>query len=375
MKKSTALPLSNTNRKMAGMLLVLLAVAMLFTGNSRSVLAAEEGPKAVYVMTNETTGNAIMVYNRGADGSLTPAGTVATNGTGTGAGLGSQGGLILAENNRWLFAVNAGSNSISSFEVRPDGLHLMGTYDSQGTQPTSLTTYGNLVYVLNVGDNGNLAGFVVDKGQLTPIPGSIQPISSSARAAQIQFSANGNQLVVTERATNQIVTYAVVNGVAQGGVVNPSAGAVPFGFDIDRQDHLIVSEAQGAAQGTGASSYSLNGDGSITAISQSVANGQGAACWLVIAKNGHFAYTANAATNNISSYTIANDGSLAVLQADVTTDMQPLDMDITVNGQYLYVIDGRSDTIRSFAVNGDGTLTDIGVQAPVVATAVGMAAN
>ena len=75
------------------------------------------------------------------------------------------------------------------------------------------------------------------------------------------------------------------------------------------------------------------------------------------------------------SYTIAADGRLAVLQAAVPTDMQPLDMDTTVNGRFLYVIDGRSDTIRGFAINADGTLSDLGVQVPVAPAAVGMAAD
>jgi 6-phosphogluconolactonase (cycloisomerase 2 family) len=239
-----------------------------------------------------------------------------------------------------------------------------------------VTIYNDFVYVLNAGGSGNIAGFWMKQSALEPIAGSIQPVSTSAAApAQIQFNAQGTLLVVTERATNRIVTYPVVDGVAGSPSAYPSVGAVPFGFDIDNQNHLVVSEAQGAAQGTGASSYNLGRDGSVTPISQSVGNGQGAACWLVISKNGQFAYTANAATNNLSSYTIACDGRLAVLEAAVPTDMQPLDMDLSNNGRFLYVIDGRSDTIRGFRVNADGTLADIGVRAPVVATALGMAAD
>ncbi len=362
-------------REIRVLVVLLLTLVALFPSNE-AALASEAGPQSVYVMTNDPNGNAIMVFARAADGLLTPRETVSSGGSGTGSGLGSQGGLILSHNNRWLFAVNAGSNSISSFRVRPDGLQLVETVSSQGTQPTSLATSGDLLYVLNVGSSGNIAGFSVKQGELELIPGSIKPLSgSSTRPAQIQFNAQGTLLVVTERATNQIVTYPVVDGVAGNLVVNPSVVAVPFGFDIDNQNHLIVSEAQGAAQGTGASSYNLNGDGSVMPISQSIGNGQGAACWLVISKNGQFAYTANAATDNLSSYTIASDGSLALLEPDVPTDMQPLDMDISNNGRFLYVIDGRSDTIRGFRINADGTLTSIAVQAPVAATAAGMAAN
>ena len=112
-----------------------------------------------------------------------------------------------------------------------------------------------------------------------------------------------------------------------------------------------------------------------TPISQSVGNGQGAACWLIISKNGHYAFTANAATDNLSSYSIGSDGSLELVEPDIATDMQPLDMDLSVNGRYLYVIDGRSDTIRGFVVNADGTATSLPIDANVVPTAAGMAAS
>jgi 6-phosphogluconolactonase len=338
--------------------------------------AAANAPGSVYVMTNETTGNAVAIYRRSANGELTAAGTVPTGGLGTGGALGSQGAVALSDNGRWLFVVNPGSNDISVFAVQPAGLVRTDLVTSGGIQPTSVTVRNDLVYVLNAGGAGSIAGFRLQEGKLSPIPGSVKPSSTSAAGpSQIQFNAQGTLLVVTERTANRIVTYPVVDGVAGAPTWTSSVGAVPFGFDIDRQNHLVVSEAIGAAQGTGASSYNFLADGHVAPISQSVGNGQGAACWLVISKNGQFAYTANAATNNLSSYTIAADGSLAVLQAAVPTDMQPLDLDITNNGRFLYVIDGRSDTIRGFSINADGTLADLGVQVPVAATAAGMAAD
>src|SRR5689334_5969778 len=54
---------------------------------------ANGGRRAVYTLTNQVAGNAVAVFNRAADGTLTAAGTVATGGTGTGAGLGSQGAV------------------------------------------------------------------------------------------------------------------------------------------------------------------------------------------------------------------------------------------------------------------------------------------
>ena len=83
---------------------------------------------AVYALTNAPTGNEVVVWDRADDGSLTPAGSYATGGLGSGAGLGSQGAIILSKDNRWLFAVNAGSNDISSFRGRRPGAEV----DQQG---------------------------------------------------------------------------------------------------------------------------------------------------------------------------------------------------------------------------------------------------
>ena len=123
------------------------------------------------------------------------------------------------------------------------------TFSSGGVTPISLTTNGGLLYVLNAGGAGNIAGFEVKDGVATAISGSNQPLSnSSAGGAQIQFNAGGTVLVVTEKATNRIVTYQVDKaGVASAPTTTTSVGSTPFGFDIDRQNHVVVSEAPGSA--------------------------------------------------------------------------------------------------------------------------------
>src|SRR3989454_1016739 len=134
-----------------------------------------DGPRAVYTLTNQVAGNAVAVFNRSADGTLTAAGTIATGGTGTGAGLGSQGAVALSDDGRRLFAVNAGSNDVSVFDVGPAGLSLASRTASGGPLPISLTVHGNVLYVLNAGGNGNISGFTISTtGGLTAIPGSTQ---------------------------------------------------------------------------------------------------------------------------------------------------------------------------------------------------------
>jgi hypothetical protein len=76
----------------------------------------------VYTMTNSAAGNAILIFDRAANGVLTSVGSIATGGTGQGSGLGSQGALALTADQRRLLAVNAGSNDVTVFAVTPGGL-------------------------------------------------------------------------------------------------------------------------------------------------------------------------------------------------------------------------------------------------------------
>lgn len=365
---------------------VVFALAMLLTTFAwgGTALAAPAAPGAVYVLTNAVGGNAVAVFDRAADGTLTPVGTVATGGLGTDGGLGSQGALVLSKNNRWLFAVNAGSDDISIFDVSQAGPRLVDRVGSGGVRPISLTVHGDLLYVLNAGGNGNITGFHVGAdGTLTPLAGSTRPLSSSAAGpAQVQFSPDGDLLVVTEKATNTIDTYIVgADGIASGPAAQPSAGSTPFGFAFDTRGRLIVSEAFGGAPGAGAvSSYSVDAQGALAAISPSAPDHQGAPCWLVVTKNGRYAYTTNAASGSISGYGIAPDGSLTLLDADgVTGDTgagsKPIDLDLSQNSHYLYALTAGNGSIAAFEVHSDGSLTSLPGAGGLPASAVGMAAR
>src|SRR5437870_148842 len=92
------------------------AVALAIGAFAPTASARPGAPGAVYTSTNSPTGNAVVVLDRAANGSLTPAGSFATGGTGTGGGLGNQGAVGLSDDHRLLFAVNAGSNQVTSFE-------------------------------------------------------------------------------------------------------------------------------------------------------------------------------------------------------------------------------------------------------------------
>ncbi|HET6172919.1 MAG TPA: hypothetical protein VFD90_09950 [Gaiellales bacterium] len=318
---------------------------------------AHGGGGAVFTETNATA-NAVQSYTQSGDGTLTPGPSYATGGAGTGAaGLGSEGALALDRG--WLLAINAGSNDVSAFRVRGDHLALVNRVPSGGTTPNSVTIHGNVAYVLNSGASGNLTGFRLTRSGLVPLSGATQPLSSAtAGAVQVSFTPRGDQLVVSEKGANVIDTYPVDRwGRAGPGTAHASAGAAPFGFAFGNGDSLLVTEAAASAL----TSYGLD---PFTTVTASLLNGQGAACWAASTRNGHLVYTANAATDSISAYSVAWNGSLTLLTpGGATTQLakgtHPLDEAIS-RDRILYVNGGNTGTINAFRIAWNGSLTSLG---------------
>ena len=321
---------------------------------------------AVFTLSNSAAGNAVIAFSRSADGSLTPAGSFATLGNGTGAGLGSQGAVALSNDGQFLFAVNAASNSVTSFAVDGTNLTRINTVASGGTLPISLTSHGDVLYVLNAGGIENITGFsIASSGALSVLPGSTRPLSATGVGpAQVGFDPSGRWLVVTEKNTNRIDVYSVGNdGYASAAVVNPSAGQTPFGFAFNQQGILIVSEAfGGTVDASAVSSYTLGDAGTLNVVTASAATTETAACWVAVTNNGKFAYAANTGSASVTGFDV-NHARLAILNADGktgTTGTTPIDAAVSRNSQFLYTLTAGSHSISAFAVRqNDGSLSAI----------------
>jgi 6-phosphogluconolactonase (cycloisomerase 2 family) len=339
----------------------------------------------VIVATNQSTGNALLVFPRAANGALGSPTSYPTGGLGSGGGLGNQGGLFLDERSI-LFAVNAGSDEISAFRLTGTQLSHLGNVPSGGDQPISLEARGNLLYVLNDGIEPNVHGFrMTDRGTLAPIAGSARRLSGAAvpDAAQVGFSSNGKRLVVTEKATNLLTTYRVrPDGTLGPPIAQPSAGATPFGFAFDHRGTLIVSEAFGGAPDASVLSSYRPAEGAPplpwTAISPLAATTETAACWVVVTPNGQFVYTTNTGSNTVSGFALGADGSLTLLDANGvtgTTAPGPIDMAVAANGRYLYTLDQQGGAITGFRIRADGSLERIGSWSGLPPAANGLVAR
>ena len=346
---------------------------------------------AVFTMTNSADpamGNEVVAFNRLDDGSLVVAGYYPTGGLGGGPAptsvvfgarvpanadaLGSQNSLLLSDDGSQLFAVNAGSDSITCFPVQTNEsgttLGSPTTVPSGGVFPASLTfrrTGANrgVLYVLNAGRAGNITGFQVPancalsrlQGGQRSLAGLISdppfgrppPNEVLTTADMIAFTPDGSQLVVAIKGGPE----ADGEGGFEGGVavfgVAPLGRLVgqpptvtefstdadtagPFSFVFDENGNMVLNHANSFT----VASYTIDDSGALTPngapVPISGVGGDsplafgGFNCWIV--RRGDLIYVMTfgdiPATSGglpdgpgvISALQIADDGSLTLLE-------------------------------------------------------------
>ena len=352
-------------------LAVLLAVLAATLVGAQNALADPGGGhgKVVFVQTNELAGNRILVYDRGQDGQLAPAGSYATGGNGGAAApgsesdrLASQGSLAYAPVHQTLIAVNAGSDTVSAFRVQGDTLTLLNVVPSGGQFPNSIGVHDGIAYVLNAGGAGTVQGFRIGEDGLEPIPGSARslglansnPPNFLTAPGQVGFTPDGRWLLVTTKASTSSIEVFRVQGdlLSATPVVNPSATPVPFAFTFGPAGRLVDGEA-GASSVT---TYAIENDGTLT-DPQSQSDGQAALCWIDRVHDLYF--VSNTGSSTVSSFRVGPDGRPELLAA-VAATTNPGTIDLVSNGGFLYVETGLTGTVDEFRVGDDGTLTSIG---------------
>lgn len=344
---------------------------------------------AVFVQSDNPAGNQIIVLDEHSDGRLSGRGTVATGGLGgrsQGAAvdeLASQDSLVYDASHQLLFAVNAGSNSLSVLSDRGSRLRLVQVLSSGGTFPDSVAVRGDLVYVLDAGGAGTVSGYRIFADRLFPLPGSSRSLALAnttppnflTSPGQVGFSADGTELIVTTKgSTSSLDVFAVDSAglLSAQPTVTPDPGNVPFAFTNTPAGQLVVAEAGNSTL----HSYAFGSGSSLTSLSASVPDGQAALCWITPA--GGFYYVANAGSNNISAYSLTASGTPSLVGTTgvvATTDTGPIDMALSNDGRTLYVEAGGAGALDEFAVGAGGQLTDLGSVAGLGAGIEGIATS
>ncbi len=379
---------------------------------------------SVYAMTNKLDGNTVVAYGRNEDGTLTLIGEYPTGGVG-GDFDGPEGldplisayALTKTEDNNYVLAANAGSNSITAFKVNADfSLTLSDVVATNGTGPNSIAIHDRFVYVSNIDEDGNfngepdqegsLDGFVLNRsGRFLPIPRSSRSLKN--RPAAVQFSPDGNFLVVSSinagssalesGSTDEIVVYAMTRrGLLSNEPVSAATSTLPdnaegrnlpsaIGFQIVGDNYLVVTEARefqpngappafGQLQTGSVSTWKIERDGALTPINLDVLSGDASnpgrtACWLDFSADGSYFWVSNAIEAGLAAFSF-NNGQIELLDATAsqgtgagdTTDPGTafattdgwIDLWVSDDGKYLYQLFGLDGSIGVYEINGSG---------------------
>ena len=355
-----------TTARIAGVGGLALAATALLAGPAQASSSDHFAP--VFVQTDNLAGNTIVAYDRAADGRLHQAGVYPTGGNGgalTGSvvdHLASQGSLAFDRASGLLYAVNAGSDTVTVFAVHGDRLTRRQVITSGGTFPVSIAVRGSLLYVLNARDGGSVQGYLRIGDLLVRVPvwhrslglDPTQTPEFTNTPGQVVFTPDGRKLVVTTKANGNDIDVFAVNrfgGLSAKPVVNADPGQVPFAATFDAGGHLVVSEAANAV-----ATFTVNADGTLALVDRE-ATGQAATCWIVRSDSNF--YASNAGSASLSGYHDDGSGTLTAL-GTTATDAGTVDAAVSSDGRYLYVQAGANGIVDAYRIGSDGSLTRIG---------------
>ena len=330
----------------AGGLALAAAVAVPAAGQA-ATRPAGHGPGrdgAVFAATDALAGNAVVVYDRSADGHPEP-----------------------------------GRHTITVFAVDGDRLIRRQVIGSGGTFPVGVAVHGNLVYVLNARDGGSVQGYLRIGATLVAVPSWNRPLGLDPTLTpefthtpgQVAFTPDGSKLIVTTKANgNDIDVFAVgpFGSLSAAPVVTADPAGIPFGVTFDAGGHLVVAETGDDTVAT----FTVNRDGTLTLVDRA-ATGQVATCW--VAGHGALFYASNAGSGTVSGFGDDGDGPLQTLGA-TGTDAGTVDAAFSPGGRHLYVETGVNGIVDEYQVAPGGALTGIGsVTVPDAIGAEGIAAS
>ncbi|KAL6406703.1 hypothetical protein AUP68_09506 [Ilyonectria robusta] len=323
--------------------------------------------KSIYIMSNEPA-NSVIAVPIGMDGKLYGGTCTATGGMGAttidGAthmpplsdGLVSQSCLTVAGHK--LFAVNAGSNTVSMLSIDSNDatkLKMVGKPVAVPGQFPNTVAASRKHKIVCVGTTGAVAGIscssftkhavgTMDALRPFDLKQTTPPMGPTNTVSEVFFSEDENTLYATVKgdpATKKmgfLVSYAVKT-TSKGPVVShkgtfssPTGTAVLFGSSpIRGSSNLFVTDAS-----FGGAVLSFNSAGVASVKGKSTVAGQKATCWATISPATNTAFVTDVAVNRLVEMSL-NDASI-IAEIDLSANGDPGMIDLKATGKYVYAL-------------------------------------
>jgi hypothetical protein len=349
---------------------------------------------AFYFMTNDPSQNLVVASQINADGTLLPVNAVATGGAG-GSGtvdppaaehadsLFTQDSVKVSKN--MLFAVNAGSNTLSMFNINendPTQLTLAAQASTGGDFPTSVgvSNDGTMACALNSGSQSNFMCFSVENNNLVAMPDTQRclgvnqtavPAGPGGTVSDLVFMNDGNIAVsvkgTSATAPGNVQLFSVTGSgktaqVGNAATVIPAAkgGALPFSLSVplDGSNALFATDAaagvstfdfSSAKDPAGNASAATAATSTLTPIS-----GQGATCWSAQSPVTGSFFVSDVLTSQLTEFAIdKGTGAATEVQAfPMSNSTGTIDLNVasTKAGDFLYVNGAGTQSLIAMAV-------------------------
>lgn len=367
----------------------------------------------IYTQSNETE-NKIINFRRGMDGTLAevqriPTGGKGTNGftplTGETSGpdsLISSNAVIASRDGKYLFAVNAGNNTVSCLAIDADGMLALADVAATGNEVSGMSGTANslayndadhALYVSHSFGPNHIRTFTAMGGKLVLRPAArsvnlpnlpdriptqiVLTPDNRFLIASILFDARPGEAGLMLAKEKTLVTFPVMMGGGLGEpVFNEAGGITPFAscFLNGRSDTFVTVLA--AESSAVLSTISANGNvrsGKSSKI-ETMVGGMTAEpseiCWISVSEDNKYAFAANFGYGTVSAFRIAEDG-LAVKMSTAAKESGDGTFkglagvpssgagDNVVAGKFLYQLYANAKKLVGYKIGDDGRLTKV----------------
>lgn len=365
--------LKNTKRS-AGVLFLLILFPMLLTAQ-----------EFVYTNNDLTVANSVSAFTVDTNGALQLTNTYPTNGVGTGGGLYSPNRIIVVGD--FLYASNAGDNSLSAFTINTStGALTAVSQTPYGTQGQNISTYSGISLAatpdrkhLYVGTtDGNITIFAINTstGALTLVS-SGTGVPAGGAISSMKVSPDGKYLAVVLYPSNEVAMFAIQSNGTLQEVANP-----PFVLNAGNGSAISIDINCASKQmfvgrsGPDIDVLNIGSGGTLTELSNSpfaTSNSAGSVLSnqvVVLSTDDNTLFSSNQGGNTVTAFAVGSDGSLTVpgtsayvydTSTGTVTTTTPAGLAVSKGGNFLYAADaafsGGARAVTSFGLTGSSPIS------------------